>query len=156
MYFCYFSLLCTGLVVFDTRFKYNWNRVMFFLTIYRQKWLSYLKVDNVSIQLYYMGSNSKSIAVCKHRNRCLCLVTPFYHDGAVRSLGIPLSANRRLRLPRRHHWKAVRCRSTTHGQLCKLDRSRSPRGFPDSVVIFHSWGLNCNCPGAPFTNIAWL
>ena len=39
----------------------------------------------------------------------------FYHDGAVRSLGIPFSANRKPRLPWRHDWKAVRCRSTTHG-----------------------------------------
>ena len=39
----------------------------------------------------------------------------FYHDGAVCSLGIPFPANTRSRLPWRHHSKAVRCRSTTHG-----------------------------------------
>ena len=39
----------------------------------------------------------------------------FYHDVAVRSLGIPFSPNRKPRLPWRHHWKAVRCRSTTYG-----------------------------------------
>ena len=69
----------------------------------------------------------------------------FYHDGAVRNLGILFSsANRRPRLPWRPHWKAVHCRSTTHGWLCKFDRSRSPGGFPDSIVIFRftDWTAN--------------
>ena len=40
---------------------------------------------------------------------------PFYHDGAVRSLGCPSSANSRARYSSYHRWKAVHCRTTTHG-----------------------------------------
>ena len=36
----------------------------------------------------------------------------FYYSGAVRSLGIPLSANWWARLPLHHRWKAVHCQRT--------------------------------------------
>ena len=64
------------------------------------------------------------------------ICTIFYHDWAVRSLGIPFFANRRCRLPWRHHWNAVYCRSATHVYLCTSDTVTIAAGIPDSIVIF--------------------
>ena len=65
----------------------------------------------------------------------------FYADGAVHSLGIPFSANRRPRLPWRHHWKALHCRSTSHGKLCQLDCIAIARGLSDLIVIVSLYRL---------------
>ena len=89
------------------------------------------------------------------------MVPAFYHDGAVCNSGIPISANRRPRLPWRHHWKAMHCRSTTHGCLCKLDSVTVATGIPrfdchillytlkmhtsDNFLDIHNDGIN------PFT-----
>ena len=89
------------------------------------------------------------------------MVPAFYHDRAVCSSGIPISANRKLRLPWRHHWKAIHCRSTTHGCSCKLDSVTVATGIPrfdchillyrlkmhtsDNSLDIHSDGIN------PFT-----
>ena len=44
-----------------------------------------------------------------------------FHNGTVSSLWSPFSANKRPRLPWRHHWKAMHCSSTALGWWCKLD-----------------------------------
>ena len=57
---------------------------------------------------------------------CLC---PIYWSH-VCSLRILFSANRRPRFAWRHHKKALHFRSTTHGQLCKLDTITIAMGTP--------------------------
>ena len=90
-------------------------------------WLSRGEMENVIVIIVIKAGSE---GVCCHNTGGRVPNKKFYRDVAVRSLGIPFSANRKPRLPRRPHWKAVRCRSTTHGYLCKLDSITIATGIP--------------------------
>ena len=84
----------------------------------------------------------------------------FYADKAVRGLGIPYSANRRPRLPW-HHWKALHCRSTSHGKVCQLDCIAIARGLPDLIVIVSLYRLKMHTSSTHAkknfqVNTAWM